>query len=475
MDHARLLNDSSVGTREKAARFLSALVVSLKWSDEHNRMVTATPGSVENLVRLLQEPSAELRKNAAIVLRGLAHTYENQVKIAAMPGSVDSLVRLLQDSSTDVGQQAALTLQHLTYISYRRYNVRMQVEIAAIPGLLEHLVRLLQHPWPNVKLYAATVLKSLASCHPENQVKIAAIPGSLESLMLLLQEHLVIRMKSMTIEERRRISMTIDLLQNLAEHPGNQVKIAAIPGLLESLVRLLQGSEHRIAGEAARALGGLAHIYENQVKIAAIPDSLKSLARLSQAPGCWSNPKTYSIGALANLAANNAENQVKIAAIPGLLESLVQSLKEQLLDPTLAGEAARALANLACNAIIKMNIEGIKAGVMVRAAASVAPSSIPAAGGPSVSRVEGYSTFGEMAAYVPSYVEPEVSNPKADRAWYLAKVAADRAEAEAEKQPRRDLKKAEYDFAHTFYSSEPEADMARAQLDLLRSAYSHRM
>ena len=456
MDHARLLNDSSVGTREKAAHFLSALIVNRKWTVEHNRMLTATPGSIENLVRLLQEPSAELRKNAALILKGLADIDENQLKIVAIPGSVESLVRLLQDSSEGVVKQAAFTLQSLTFNSYERYNVRTQMEIVAIPGLLESVVRLLQHPWPNVKFYAATVLKNLAACHPENQVKIAAVPGSLESLVRLLQGPV-------------ETSIHIALLRDLAGHPGNKVKIAAIPGLLESLARLLQGPGRWIPGEAARALGSIAEHPENQVKIATIPGLLESLARLSQFRDI------YSICALANLACH-PENQVKIAAIPGLLESLVQSSKEVTLYSRLKNEAARALANLACNAIIKMDIEGIKAGVerlsMLRGAADARLAD---------AKADAPRLSGEMAAYwgaaahVSSYVEPEVSNPKADRAWLLGELAAERDAAEARKQPKRDLEKAEYDFAHTFYSSGAEADMARAQLDLARLKYSQSM
>ena len=166
-----------------------------------------------------------------------------------------------------------------------------------------------------VRHEAARALGALA-LYPDNQVKIAAIPGALESLVGLLQDP--------TAGVRESAA---GALRNLAIPDDNPVKIAAIRGALESLVGLLQDPTAGVRANAAEALSFLALHADNQVKIAAIRGTLESLGGLLQDANA--GVREQAAGALWNLA-KHADNRVKIAAIPGALESLAGLLQ----DPT---------------------------------------------------------------------------------------------------------------------------------------------
>ena len=143
----------------------------------------------------------------------------------------------------------------------------------------------------------------------------------------------------------------------LALYPDNQVKIAAIPGALESLVGLLQDPTAGVREKAAAALGRLAAHADNKVKIAAIRGALESLVGLLRDPAA--GVREMAAAALWSLAIH-ADNQVKIAAIRGALESLVGLLRYSTAG--VRERAAGALGSLASNPGIAAQIERIKAG-----------------------------------------------------------------------------------------------------------------
>lgn len=195
-------------------------------------------------VRQLWSSSTYERQRAARRLRELAADSAEHQGAIVRAGALSPLVSLLQDPSADLREEAARALWNLARTE-SDINGRHQLAIAQA-GAIDVLVHLLEDVVPRVRVVAAAVLNDLAIDNPANQVAIARA-GAIIPLIELFKN-----------DDAASSVMASGLLQNLATQSADPQVAAALVGAVAPLVELLSSGSVLAQEEAALTLGMLA-------------------------------------------------------------------------------------------------------------------------------------------------------------------------------------------------------------------------
>lgn len=259
----QLLEDSSPGLREEAARALWNLARNNKDINVDNQVAIVSAGAIRPLIRLLEDEVPRVRVVAAAVLNDLAiDNIANQIAIARA-GAITPLIKLLRNDEAPGLVMAASLLQSLASHSAQSASTTGDSQVAsALSGAIPPLVELLRADTLLAQEQAASTLGTLAAYNADIQAAVARA-GAIVPL--------VERLKGDMMQGTAALA-----LRNLAAaNPENQVAIAQAGAILP-LVKLLEDGMPGVRAEAARALWNVARDnLDNQVAIvragAAIP------------------------------------------------------------------------------------------------------------------------------------------------------------------------------------------------------------
>ncbi|GAQ80236.1 hypothetical protein KFL_000490260 [Klebsormidium nitens] len=336
-----------LGSENEILQEVVADVVSdLAEGEEDGPGLGALPGLLERLLDLLMSARARATTMimAAVALENLAVDAKNRDKILAVPRSLECLTTLLWGRSALTLQNAAADVLYNLAQGSKASTVLSA--IASGPETLRKLANLLNGR-PGLKsseTLGAWALASLA-LDTETGKAIAAIPGSLEGLVRLLG-------KDNTGQVQEQAARA---LANLALESSNSRAIARAPGAVACLVPLLSSPSAGARMRAARALVNLTCEVENKPRVANTPGTLDALARLLSCKSAVL--QKFGAWALGNLA-HGPKLKAQIVAVPGCLCGLVGLLGSR--KAKVKGYAARALANLAIGAANKKAIAEVR-------------------------------------------------------------------------------------------------------------------
>lgn len=221
-----------------------------------NANLAAIALGIPQLLRVLSTGSREAREAAAAVLSSLASCRLHYAAEIANSAGVGSLVDLLSNSSEAVQAAAASILQNM---------VRCHAaKIKAAHGV-ERLVELLDSPSKKSQESAAAALLSLAADGgAQGREAIAAAPDALQGLVRLLS-------RGSQAAREAAIRTLYHVASSIAEQMVQNSFISPI-------IRLLRCRSEAMQVPAALTLGILAETHQDSV--AAAPGALKGLVRL---------------------------------------------------------------------------------------------------------------------------------------------------------------------------------------------------
>ncbi|MCT7951431.1 HEAT repeat domain-containing protein [Ancylothrix sp. C2] len=247
---AKLLKDSDVGVRRRAAESLSSN--SLLWSYKNNTAPAGFEAAIPQFVEALKDSDAAVRSSAAAVLGNIG----TEAKVA-----IPQLVEALKDSDADVRSSAASALRYM--------GTEAKV---AIPQLVE----LLKDSDAAVRNSAASVLGNIAT---EAKAAIPQLVKLLKDSDADVRNSAASALGKMGTEAKAAIPQLVELLKDsdagvrsiaaaVLGDMGTEAK-AAIPQLVE----LLKDSDADVRSYAASALGDMGT--EAKVVILQLVEALK--------------------------------------------------------------------------------------------------------------------------------------------------------------------------------------------------------
>lgn len=295
-------------------------------------------GAVTPLVKLLEDSSFKVQEAGASAIGALAASSRDRQAGVARAGAIAPLVQLLRSGNIDFAPKAAASaLRHLAAGSDKN-----QVAIAGA-GAIAPLVDIMRSDAPSARIEAAETLRFLAGEGVEvnrygKQMAIANA-GAIVPLVRLIRDE--------TPGTRQAAAGTLRMLAT--NNADNQVAIAHA-GAIDPLVKMLSDAEPGVRLEAAAALDHLSvsaldHLavdanFGNQVAIGQT-GAITELARLlqDQVP----EVTFAAVGALRSLAAGNADNLERVVQA-GCIPALVVLLKSDSI-PVPAVSLIRNLAS----------------------------------------------------------------------------------------------------------------------------------
>ncbi|CAM6117888.1 unnamed protein product [Calypogeia fissa] len=277
--------------------------------------ISAADGGVHR-VGLLVDCEADIKDDGGSRISSLDE-FLNVVEVdESLVGSIESMISDMLEFSLTATEKEKKFFEHITTGGARHRFGLLGKDVRQ--GRL--VVKLLGKEWyPTIPQLTSKCLANLAGTH-ESRVEIASLPGVLHSLLRLLQDNDSVH--PIVLEQTARC------LCQLAIASDNQVRIASHPGMMAALVGLLLGARSpAVMQKTSKCVTHLAESRQNQVTITSYPGALDALVRLSGqnwSPGL----REQAVTCLNNLTILQ-ENQVKIVSHPGVLGALVSLLGDK--------------------------------------------------------------------------------------------------------------------------------------------------
>ncbi|HEY9807973.1 MAG TPA: HEAT repeat domain-containing protein [Halomicronema sp.] len=291
---AKLLKDSDVGVRRRAAEFLVLSI--MLWSYKNNTAPAGFEAAIPQFVEALKDSDPGVRRRAADVLGEMG----TEAKVA-----IPQLVEALKDSDTDVRNSAAFALGDMATEAK-----------AAIPQLVE----LLKDSDADVRNSAAFALGEMGT---EAKAAIPQLVKLLKDSDADVRNSAASALARMGTEAKAAIPQLVELLKDsdagvrsiaaaVLGNMGTEAK-AAIP----QLVKLLKDSDAGVRSSAAYALGDMGT--EAKVVILQLVEALKDSDN---------RVRSRASNILPIIALNLQDNRKKLS--PTDLEKAIKGLETAL-------------------------------------------------------------------------------------------------------------------------------------------------
>lgn len=326
-----VLDDENARVQKAAGEELARLV----HGDDDMKAVAAIPECLHKVVANLSHASWKLQVSSAQTLQNLATDNEVARAIVGELCSVVLLFDLVTCKKPAVREAALWALYNLAFES----EGRAAISLPESPRMVEVLMQILEGKCAQSVQEAAAALLGQMALGPFSKTAIAAIPGSLLLLTKLLEGG------SASVQEH-----VAWVFYGLAEDPGLRKSKTALPGLFPALTGLLaEGASDGMREAGAAAIGSLSKDADEARLAAQTEGCVRGLAGAMETGSA--DVVKEAVRALQNLAADPMGWELIVEAgaverLGSLSEAFIRSLVDRKGQEWVDKTTAKFLRNL---------------------------------------------------------------------------------------------------------------------------------